>query len=264
MDSMQWVRIKSLAAAVLISLMFCFVHSAAAAQEADKWQNELTLYAWLPSIDGDLKYTLPGDGGGVSIDASDILDSLNMTFMGNFVTQYNKWSFGMDVIYLDLSNDKNTTTSVGRVPVDVHADLSLEGWLLSGIIGYDVVQNDRVRLAAFGGVRYFTLDTDAYLSLSGPGPLDPQTSLANSTDLLDAIVGVRGSIMLSEHWFLPYYADIGAGDAELTYQLYSGIGYMFSWGDIRLGYRYLKYEQDDKFLEDFEFYGFMLGVGFRF
>lgn len=264
MNSMQLVRKKILAAAIFLLLMFCFVNYAAAAQETDKWRNELTLYLWLPGIDGNLKYTLPGDGSDLAIDPSSILDSLNMTFMGTFETRYNKWSFATDVIYLDLSNDKDISTSVGRVPVDVRADLSLEGWMLSGIVGYDVVQTDRVRLAAIGGVRYFTLDTDTHLSLSGPGPLDPQTYLSESTSLLDAIVGVRGSIMLSAHWFLPYYADIGAGDSELTYQLYSGIGYMFSWGDVRLGYRYLKYDQDDKFLEDFEFYGFLMGVGFRF
>ncbi len=264
MDSTQLVKKQSLAAAVLILLMLCLVNNAAAALETDTWQNELTLYLWLPSIDGDLKYTPPGDGGDVLIDTSDILDSLNMTFMGNFVTQYNKWSFGMDVIYLDLNNDKDTTTFRGGVPVNVHADLNLQGWMLSGLVGYDVVQNDRVRLAAIGGLRYFTIDSDTDLSLFGSGPLDPQTSLSHSADLVDAVVGVRGSIMLSEHLFLPYYADIGAGDSDLTYQLYTGIGYMFSWGDVKLGYRYLKYDQDDKFLQDFEFYGFMMGVGFRF
>jgi len=71
--------------------------------------------------------------------------------------------------------------------------------------------------------------------------------------------------MLNEHWYLPYYADIGTGDSDLTWQLFGGIGYMFNWGDIKLGYRYLKYDQDDdKLLQDFTFDGFLLGVGFRF
>jgi hypothetical protein len=42
--------------------------------------------------------------------------------------------------------------------------------------------------------------------------------------------------MLNEHWYLPYYADIGTGDSDLTWQLFGGIGYMFNWGDIKLGY----------------------------
>jgi len=266
MHSTNLVKKKSLAAAILL-LLFCFVNYAAAAQEADKWQYEATLYLWLPGIDGDLKYTLPGDGGGVlPIDSSTVLDSLNMTFMGNLAAHYNKWSFAADIIYLDMSNSKNTVIPIGQEAVDVYADLGLSGWMVSGIVGYDVVQTDRVRLAVLGGLRYFTLDADANLSVNGPlPPTPPPASLSESTDLWDGIVGVRGSIMLNEHWFLPYYADIGTGDSDLTWQLFAGIGYQFNWGDIKLGYRYLKYDQgDDKFLQDFEFYGPIMGVGFRF
>jgi hypothetical protein len=266
MKTLNLVKKESLAAAICLLLMFCFVNYAAAAQEADKWQYEATIYLWLPSIDGSLKYNLPGGGGDtLPIDASDVLDSLNMTFMGALEARYNKWSFATDIIYLDMSNSKNTVIPLGQVAVDVAAKLSLSGWMVSGIAGYDVVQSDRVRLAVIGGVRYFTLDADTGLSLSGPGDLLPPAYLSTSTDLWDGIVGVRGAVMLNEHWYLPYYADIGTGDSDLTWQLFGGIGYMFNWGDIKLGYRYLKYDQDDdKFMQDFEFYGPILGVGFRF
>ena len=68
MNSTNLVKKKSLVAAILLLLMFCFVNNAVAAQETDTWQYEATIYLWLPSIDGDLKYTLPGEGGGVSPD----------------------------------------------------------------------------------------------------------------------------------------------------------------------------------------------------
>jgi hypothetical protein len=268
MNSTNLVKKKSLVAAILLLLMFCFVNNAVAAQETDTWQYEATIYLWLPSIDGDLKYTLPGEGGGVlPIDSSTVLDSLEMAFMGAFEARYNKLSFATDIIYLDMSNSKNTVIPIGPAAVDVNAGLSLTGWMVSGIAGYDVMQTDRVRLAVIGGVRYFTLDADADLRFSGEGPvgLDRQTSLSESTDLWDGIVGVRGAVMLNKHWYLPYYADIGTGDSDLTWQLFGGIGYQFGWGDVKLGYRYLKYDQDDdKFLQDFEFYGPLLGVGFRF
>ena len=271
MNTLNLVKKKSLVAAICLLLMFCFVNYAAAAQEADKWQYEATLYLWLPSIDGDLKYTLPGGGGDtLPIDASKVLDSLDMAFMGAFEARYNKLSFATDIIYLDLSNSKNTVIPIGPVAVDVNAGLNITGWTITGIAGYDVVQTDRVRLAIIGGVRYFTLDTDLSInsSVDLPDPIPPNKrslSLSESTDLWDGIVGVRGAIMLNEHWYLPYYADIGTGDSDLTWQLFGGIGYMFNWGDIKLGYRYLKYDQDDdKLLQDFEFYGPLLGVGFRF
>ena len=253
---------------ILSLIIFCCTTNASA-QEVDKWQYEFTLYGWLPNIDGALKYSLPpGEGGSVSIDSSKILDSLDMTFMGTFEARYNKLSLSTDIIYLDLSNSKNKEVLVGQnpgVPFDAYVHVGITGWQISGIAGYDMIQTNRLRLAFIGGLRYFTLDADANLSLIGQGPLDPQTILSKSISLWDGIVGIRGAFMLNKNWYLPYYADIGAGDSDLTWQLFVGIGYQFNWGNIKLGYRYLKYDQDDdEFLQDFEFYGPILGVGFRF
>jgi hypothetical protein len=45
---------------------------------------------------------------------------------------------------------------------------------------------------------------------------------------------MRGYFMLGDNWYIPYYADIGTGGSDLTWQLFGAIGYRFSWGDIRL------------------------------
>ena len=103
------------------------------------------------------------------------------------------------------------------------------------------------------------------MNLSGPGPQSFARERSKSDEQLDGIVGLRGKIQLNENWYLPYHADIGTGDSDLTLQLFAGIGYRFGWGDIKLGYRYLKYElDDDALLEELEVYGPLLGVGFRF
>jgi hypothetical protein len=115
-------------------------------------------------------------------------------------------------------------------------------------------------------VRYLKLDADVDLTVNGPlPPTPPPAYLSGSEDFWDGIVGVKGGIMLNENWYIPYYADIGAGGSNLTWQLYAGIGYMFSWGDIKLAYRYLEYDQDDdKLVQDLKLYGPQLGIGFRF
>ena len=56
------------------------------------------------------------------------------------------------------------------------------------------------------------------------------------------VAGVRGTIKLSERWYIPYYADIGTGDPDLTWQVYAGIGYRFSNFDLIVGYRYLDWD----------------------
>jgi hypothetical protein len=162
---------------------------------------------------------------------------------------------------MDAGADKSTTVTVGPgVPITASASLDLTTWIISGGIGYDIVQADRGSLAVFGGARYLNADIDAGITL-------PARTVARSqsAELWDGIVGVRGAINLGEHWYIPYHGDIGTGDSDLTWQLFTGIGYRFSWGNIRLGYRYLKYEQDeDKALQDLELSGPVMGVGFRF
>ena len=60
----------------------------------------------------------------------------------------------------------------------------------------------------------------------------------------DAIVGLKGRLALGSDgkWFAPYYADIGAGDSKLTWQVMGGVGYSFKWGDVVGAWRYLDYD----------------------
>ena len=257
----ELVKKKLWIASITLLLAFCCA-SSAAAQDENNWQFEATLYGWYTAIDGTVKH--PGGavpGGPFEIDASDILDNLDMVFMGSFEARNSKWSIITDAIYLDIGADKNTTVKTrSGIPLNANVGLDLSAWILSGAVGYDVVQTDRVTLAVVGGVRYATIDVDASL-----GMLGRQAERSQSEGLLDGIVGVRGYITLNENWYLPYYADIGTGDSDLTWQALAGIGYRFSWGDIRLAYRYLSYDLDDgKHLEDLEVAGPVLGVGFRF
>jgi len=261
MQGKEFMQNKVWVAGVALLLFFCLAHNAAA-QTEDKWQFEATLYGWFTGIDGTIKYPrLDQAGSKVSYDASDILSDLNFVIMGNFVAQRDKWSILADIIYLDMSDSGNTTLPVDGRPVNVGASLGLTSWLLQGGIGYDLMQSDRGVIGVVGGVRYLTVDVDAGLSLQGF-----PAHRSDSTDVLDGIVGLRGALNLNEHWYIPYYADIGTGDSDLTWQAFAGLGYRFSWGDIKLGYRYLSYELDDdnKLLEDLDLSGPLLGVGFRF
>jgi len=267
MKSTKFIKEASLAVTILFLVMFCGVNNSAAknSAEADTWQYEFTIYGWLPSLDGTLKFGVPpADGSNVSLDVSDLLDSLNFVFMGNFVARHNKLSYAVDLIYMDVSNSKSTTINIGPgqgEPVGVHASLGLKTWVVTGHVGYDVMQTDKTRMAVLGGVRYLDLSGDLSFTIGAQPPVYP----SGSNDFWDGIVGIKGSIMLNEKWYIPYYADIGTGQSNLTWQLYAGIGYNFSWGDIRLAYRYLEYDQDDdKLVQDLKLYGPQIGIGFRF
>lgn len=120
-----------------------------------------------------------------------------------------------------------------------------------------------VKLTNKGYARLFSLDVD--LELTGGGPLERDHKLSESEDLWDAIIGVKGRQSLNDRWFLPYYADVGTGDTDLTWLVQGGVGYSFGWGDVTLEYRHLEYDQgSDKLLKDIAFSGGMLGAIFRF
>ena len=208
----------SLTAAVLFFVIFCGVNSVAAknAADADTWQYEFTLYGWFPSLDSTLKY--PDPGGDVSVDASDILDSLNFIFMGTLEAQKNKLSFGLDVIYLDLSNSKNTNIQIGPgTGLNVNAGLGIKSWVVTGIVGYEVAQSEKNRTAVIGGFRFLDLSADVDIPVTGPPPPTPPPAyLSGSEDFWDIIIGFKGTYMLNEKWYIPYYADIGVGQSKFT------------------------------------------------
>ncbi len=240
--------------AVLVLFFFCTANNTFA-QSAATWQNEVSIYGWYAGIDGAVS-ALRGSQD-FSVEASDIIENLNMVFMGGYEGKYNKWSVIADAVYMDMGDTANAPAGGGISSVN----LDIQSWVLHGGVGYELVQSTHGTLGVVGGVRYLTLDVDVNRAFDGSSVAQK----SDSADLLDGIVGIRGNVKISDNWYLPYYADIGAGGSEFSYQLFAAIGYRFGWGDVRLGYRHLKFEMDDdEIMQDLQISGPVLGVGFRF
>lgn len=253
----QILTVKQICIVIIAPLlMSLFLATSSTAYEEDTWQNKITLYGWFAGIDGTVAQT-GGDGADISYDTSDILENLNAILMGGYQGRYNRWSIMADLIYMDISDSGSTNVS-GRT---ASGELGLKSWILSGALGYDLVQDDWGIVTILGGVRYLGLDTDSSLTING----NTFTDDSDSSNLTDGIIGLRGFFRLTESWYIPYHADIGAGGSDLSYQLFAGIGYRFKWLDVQMGYRYLKYEfEDDQLLQDMALSGPKLGIGFVF
>lgn len=265
----RYMKAKQLIASTAFALAALWQGSAMAGTQSNgQWQHTLTIYAWLPSIDGTLSYDDPQPArNNVEVDAGDLLDKLKMVFMGNWESRREKLSIFADVVYLRLGDTNNTSVNLGPgIPLDVKVDQDLTAWMVTGALGYNVVNTDKAMMDVIGGVRYLSVDAEAKLEVNGPLPPTPAPrKLDGSETLWDGIVGVRGQLKLNDRWYLPYYADIGAGSSSLTYQLLAGVGYRFDKVDVKLAYRHLFYDQSgDKLLQDVTFSGPALGVGFKF
>lgn len=229
--------------------------------QSSEWEQSLTIYGWLPTLNGTLKYTIPGDGNEPDSEGeSEVLDNIDAVFMGSYELRKNKWSFLLDGIYLSMSDQQSVRVNLplGRT-LTAASEQELNAWLVSAYGGYNLIDTEQGRLDLIAGARYFSLELDLAFALNNRA-----VAFSPSTELTDALVGVKGYVNLNENWYIPYLFDIGAGDSDLTYQAEASIGYRFDWGSILATYRYIHYESDERLVQDFDMYGPKVGVSFTF
>lgn len=220
------------------------------------WQFAAELYLWYASIGGST-----AEAGDLEIDANDLIDDLNIAFMGNIAAQKNRWGIMVDALYLNASD--NQSTLVGSTGVNVNVEL--DGWVVTPMVGYEVFSSDSLLLNAVAGARYLNLATDVDLRNADPSAPPFSSSLSESGNNWDGIIGVRGEVALSHKWFIPFHLDIGTGESDLTWQGFAGLGYRFKRVDVLAGYRYLYWDfEDNAALDDLDLSGFGAGIRFHF
>ena len=251
------------------TLLLAVTMPVAAADEAsDQWKFDAMLYLWGAGIDADTQA-----GGEIDISFDDILNDLDMAFMGSVGARKGKWSLAADTIYLDISQDEGGSETIpvlGPVTAErtVDADIDMKASITTFGGGYNLVDNERVALDLMAGGRYAWVDVSVKLDLDRAGTVlqtSRQEKVSDTKGVWDGIVGARGEIHLNDHWYLPYYADVGTGQSDLTWQALAGVGYRFRWGDVLAAYRYLDYDFDSNFLlKNLTVSGPALGARFHF
>jgi hypothetical protein len=224
------------------------------AQGADPWRFQASVYAYLPTISGSTTVPQNGGGSGVSVDADTILDNLKFTFMGSFEARRGPWGLFTDAVYMDVGNSRSgyRQFTVGGVPLpagaDARVDYDLKGWVWTLGGAWAVSANPAATLDLLAGARLLDIDQTLGWDITGNVGAIPLPERSGSSKVglsnWDAIVGVKGRLALGSEgkWFAPYYADIGTGNSDLTWQVMGGIGYSFKWGDVVAAWRYLDYD----------------------
>ena len=267
------------------SLLLLLVAPAIRGAEAEpprRWS--LTPYLWLPTINSELRFELPPNEGGGTVDSeigpSDYLTNLNGVLMLAAEMRHGRWAFTGDLIWLDPTADVSSVRAVdgsgGRVLVPRQTDLDtstdLRGAAVTLAASWRWKEGEWGNVAVLGGVRYFTLEADLDWSLTttitGPGfTFARQGTASGDTDLYDAIVGVRGEWRFGEggHWYVPGYLDAGTGSSNLTWQAMAGIGYRWSRTSLLAVWRHLDYDQNEEDLvQEMRFDGPAVGFSWRF
>jgi len=267
------IRRPALSLAVVAALA---VGMPAASQAQGDWEGDVTLYGWLPTMGGTFHFPVAGSVD-AELDPSDVLNALNFAFFTTAEVRKDRWGALTDIIYLDLGNSKrgfrDITIGDQELPAQLQtkADISLSGWVWT-LGGTYILSEDAAHpVSLVAGARLIDLTNELKLDVTGDitGTPLPGRQLRGEANLSnwDAVVGVKGRMDLGEAgaWFVPYYADIGTGESDLTWQAVLGVGYAFDWGDLAVAWRYMDYDfgSDDP-VEDLWQSGVALGATFHF
>jgi hypothetical protein len=252
------------------------VAAPAVAQAQGDWEGEVTIYGWLPTMGGTFHFPVAGSVD-AEMDPSDVLDALNFAFFTTAEIRKDRWGALTDVIYLDLSGTKNRLRDITigdeELPAQVQAkaDISLSGWVWTLGGTYLLSEEEAHPVSLIAGARLVDLTNELKLDLTGDisGTPLPGRRVRGEANLSnwDAVVGLKGRADVGEQgaWFIQYYADIGTGESDLTWQAVFGGGYAFEWGDLGVAWRYMDYDfGSGDAVEDLWQSGVAVGATFHF
>lgn len=243
----------SLAGAALTPTIAAAQSSATGMQDG-KWQFAASIYAYLPTLSGNTTFPgLPGNpSSSLSLDAGTIIDNLKMVFMGSLDMHNGQWGLWNDVLYMNLGNTKNgyRDFTINGAPTNLSGSMDLDQkstvWTIAGEYRL-ATGNPAHTVDLLAGARMLDMTTRLGYSFSGTVGSHPLAGRSGSSSVSktywDGIIGVKGNYAFgaNREWFVPYYADIGTGSTDLTYQVAAGIGYKFGWGELTGLWRYMDY-----------------------
>jgi hypothetical protein len=250
-------------AVFLLLVIFPGMPASSAAEETDQqecWQFGADVYLWVADIGGE---TAGGDT--IDVPFHTLLENLDFSYMGAFHARNGRWHLSTDVIYMNLEGDNSgTVTAPGEIELKVDAKVKVQAWVVSPAVGYTFIDMEKIRMEFLAGARYLWMKPELKLNITGP--LNSNHNISDSGDVWDGIAGIRGDVNLAKDWYIPYYADMGTGDSDYTWQAMAGVGYRINkMVDVVASYRYLKWKfEDNKAVDNLDLSGPLLGLRLRF
>ena len=269
--------------AVMLWLWSAQTPALSAAEESGKLNYSIQPYLWLPTLEADLKFSAPNGTTGepeVSVDPDDYLENLDAAVIVSTDIRKGKWLLAADFVYMEVSSSDSSVRSIdfGRSAVstelDIGTDVDTKSFITTFGGGYQVVDLSWLQMDLIAGARYLWIEADLDWELSGEiqGPENVEGfarsgSHTEDADVWNGIGGLKGRFRLGDgRWSIPFYADVGTGDSDVTWQIYTALGYAFSDRfDMTVGYRHLEFDgDDDQLFQELKLSGPVLGARFSF
>ena len=207
-------------------------------------------YAWGTDISVDA-----GDRS-VDVQFSDVIDKLEMAFLGHVEAQGDDIGGFVDVVFMGVGDN------VSRPAADLNADLDMTLMDLAAV--WSPAAEKFSGIEVFGGLRYIDVDFDLVVDPVPPSPPEFRTGI--NKGYTDFLAGARYAAPINERWKLVFSGDLSGGDTEGTWSL-GGFG-VYRTGAHRFyaGYRHLEVEIEAGGAEEVKqtFSGPAIGYGYAF
>jgi hypothetical protein len=237
-------------------LVLLLASNAAVAAESgdDGWRFLAVPYLWVASLDGE---TGVGTTSNLHWSFEDIVQHLDMGFMGQFEAHKSRFGFVLSPIYLDLTKNDH--------PV---AGLDLKAGLEAEIVEAFATWECMPGLELLAGARYTNVDVKVRISTPTAIAVDQH----GNKKWTDAIAGARYAHDFDDRWSLGVRGDVGGtgmtsdfawnGTATVSYKVGES-------GRIYAGYRVLDYNYVDgsganRFTFNIRLDGPVIGYGMTF
>lgn len=198
----------------------------------------LELYGWLP-----VDITIQAHGGDTfELELSDVVDNLDFITEFLVAARKNKWAIFFDTIFIDVEFDGEGEVRVGdRFRRNDDYDIGVEAWILELILSYAVLETEGTRLEVLAGSRLLWEDIRFNFDVGQAGG-----EVKDTFSSWDAVVGIRGVTDISKNkkWYISYHGEIGAGEADLTWQALLGVNYKFKKFTFYVGWRHIDWQMD--------------------
>ena len=225
--------------------------------EREGWTFAVSPYFWAAGMSGDTGvFGLPPVHSDLRFE--DILKELDFAAMVIGEARYERYSIFADLMYSKISDGNATPRGIIARSVDVESET------FAGLIGggYSVLESDKGNLDLVGAARLWYSNTE--IDFQG-GILDG-VNRSDSATWVDGLAGVRGRFDMTDNVYLIGWGLVGAGQADLDWDVAGGIGYKFNDKFSAVaGYRALGVDySNDGFVYDIVEQGPILGAVFHF
>ncbi|MGY6273288.1 DUF481 domain-containing protein [Achromobacter denitrificans] len=227
------------------------------ARQAGEWEFSVTPYFWAPALSGKVSQS---NSPVIDIDTSfdKLFDNLDFAAMLIGDARKGRYSIFGDLIYTKIGSQGDTPRGILASSADVKSST------FAGLIGagYSVLETPTHRLDVVAGLRVWSVDTD--ITLKG-AHLSGRTRSDGAT-WVDGLVGVRGNYAFTPKLYATGWGLIGAGGANVDWDLGLGIGYHINDRfSASIGYRALGVDYSQgRFKFDAVLQGPMAGLTIRF